>query len=129
MKLVAPLREWAAILRRQTLVVYYAARDPRTPWVVRLLALAVAAYALSPIDLIPDFIPVLGLLDDLIMVPLGVALVLHLTPEAVLVDARARAARTMQLRNRVVAAVIVIVAVWVLAAAVVGWWAWKAWHG
>ena len=68
------LRRWARALRQQSLVVYFAARDPRTPWPTRLLALGVAAYAASPIDLIPDFIPVIGYLDDLFIVPLGVAL-------------------------------------------------------
>src|SRR6476619_3917116 len=82
------------VLKRESLVVWYAARDPRLPWPVRLLALAVAAYALSPIDLIPDFIPVLGYLDDLVLVPLGIALVVKLTPAPVLADARVRAAAT-----------------------------------
>src|SRR3546814_298729 len=77
---MADIRKWAKELKRQTLVVYFAARDPRTPWLVRLLALAVAAYALSPIDLIPDFIPILGYLDDVIIVPLGLLLVLRLVP-------------------------------------------------
>jgi len=74
------LRERLRALRADTLAVYFAARDPRLPWRVRLVALAVAAYALSPIDLIPDFVPVLGLLDDLLLLPLGIALVVRLTP-------------------------------------------------
>ena len=78
------LRKWAKELKRQTLVVYFAARDPRTPWLARLLALGIAAYALSPIDLIPDFIPVVGYLDDLLIVPLGLMLVLRLLPAGVL---------------------------------------------
>jgi uncharacterized membrane protein YkvA (DUF1232 family) len=117
-------QEWTARLRalkRESLVVYYAARDPRLPWHVRLLAVAVAAYALSPIDLIPDFIPVLGYLDDLILVPLGVALVVKLTPGTVLADARERAAQTAQRPVSRVAAV-VIVLVWIAALAL-------AWHG
>jgi uncharacterized membrane protein YkvA (DUF1232 family) len=117
---------WTARLRalkRESLVVYYAARDPRLPWHVRLLALAVAAYALSPIDLIPDFIPVLGYLDDLILVPLGVALVVKVTPPDVLADAREQAARTAQRPiSRVAAAVIVLV--WLLAL----WLAWVGWQ-
>ncbi|MGK9626001.1 DUF1232 domain-containing protein, partial [Salmonella enterica subsp. enterica] len=68
------LRERLRALRADTLAVYFAARDPRLPWRVRLMALAVAAYALSPIDLIPDFVPVLGLLYDLLLLPLGIAL-------------------------------------------------------
>lgn len=90
------LRRWARGLKAQVLVVHFAARDPRMPWSARMIALLVAAYALSPIDLIPDFIPVLGLLDDLVIVPLGVALVVRLTPPAVLDAARARAAAAGQ---------------------------------
>src|SRR3546814_14660607 len=86
------LRTWVKELKQQTLIVYFAARDPRTPWLARILALGVAAYALSPIDLIPDFIPVLGYLDDLIIVPLGLALVLRLIPRDVLVASESRAA-------------------------------------
>lgn len=118
----APLAAWARTLKAQTLTVYFAARDPRMPWVARALALAVAAYALSPIDLIPDFIPVLGLLDDLLIVPLGLALVIRLTPRAVLDDAR-RAAETAAARpvSRVAAALILML--WGLAAL---WLAWVA---
>ena len=90
---LAALRLRARQLKQHTLTVYFAARDPRTPWPVRLLALAVAAYALSPIDLIPDFIPVLGLLDDLLIVPLGLALVVRWTPAEVLASAREKAGR------------------------------------
>lgn len=72
------LRKWTCELKLQTLVVYFAARDRRTPRLARVLALGIAAYALSPVDLIPDFIPVLGLLDDLVIVPLGLMLVLRL---------------------------------------------------
>ncbi len=121
----ARLAAWARTLKAQTLTVYFAARDPRMPWVARALALAVAAYALSPIDLIPDFIPVLGLLDDLLIVPLGLALVIRLTPRAVLDDAR-RAAEAAAARpvSRVAAALILML--WGLAAlwvwgVVVGW--------
>ena len=122
-------RTWTARLRalkRESLVVYYAARDPRLPWHVRLLALAVAAYALSPIDLIPDFIPVLGYLDDLVLVPLGVALVVKLTPADVLVDARERAAHAAQRPVSRVAAV-VIVLVWI-AAIMLAWRGWRHWR-
>lgn len=76
----ATLRRWAKIAKREALVLRLAATDPRVPWHARALAVAVAAYALSPIDLIPDFIPVLGYLDDLILVPLGVWLAIRLIP-------------------------------------------------
>lgn len=91
MSFLATLKARARDLKRHTLSVYFAARDPRMPWGARLLALLVAAYALSPIDLIPDFIPVLGLLDDLLLLPLGLALVLRLTPPEVMESARQRA--------------------------------------
>jgi uncharacterized membrane protein YkvA (DUF1232 family) len=122
-------RTWTARLRalkRESLVVYYAARDPRLPWHVRLLALAIAAYALSPIDLIPDFIPVLGYLDDLVLVPLGVALVVKLTPADVLADARERAAHAARRPVSVVAAA-VIVLVWIAALAL-AWRGWRHWR-
>ena len=87
----AVLKAQAKQLKQHTLTVYFAARDPRMPLLVRLLALLVAAYALNPIDLIPDFIPVIGYLDDLLLVPLGLALVVRLTPPEVIEDARAKA--------------------------------------
>ncbi|KON81365.1 DUF1232 domain-containing protein [Azoarcus sp. PA01] len=117
----AGLRTWAKALKQHTLTVYFAARDPRTPVAVRLLALAVAAYALSPIDLIPDFIPVLGYLDDLLIVPLGVALVVRLTPPEVIVASRERAA---QVAAKPVSrgAAAFVVAVWGVLAFVVTRW-------
>ena len=115
------LARWAAALKRQTLIVYFAARDPRTPLLVRLLALLVAAYALSPIDLIPDFIPVIGYLDDLILLPLGIALIVKLTPAEVIETARAKAVSTAEKPTSKLAA-FAIVALWVLAIWLVGEW-------
>ena len=89
---LSSLRTWAKELKQHTLVAYFAARDSRTPWLGRGLALLVAGYALSPIDLIPDFIPVLGYLDDLVIVPLGLILVLRLIPDEVKHSAREQAA-------------------------------------
>ena len=104
------LRAWARSLKRDVHAVWLAARDPRTPWYVKALALAVAGYALSPIDLIPDFIPVLGYLDDLILVPAGLWLVLRLIPPEVLATHRAAAeAAADRPVSRVGAAVIVLV--------------------
>ena len=123
---MAGWRERLRALRRESLVVWYAARDPRLPWPVRLLALAVAAYALSPIDLIPDFIPVLGYLDDLVLVPLGVALVVKLTPATILADARIRAADTVRRPVSRIAA-IVIVALWLMAL-LLAWMGWRSWR-
>jgi uncharacterized membrane protein YkvA (DUF1232 family) len=123
---VAGWRERLRALKRESLVVWYAARDPRLPWPVRLLALAVAAYALSPIDLIPDFIPVLGYLDDLVLVPLGIALVVKLTPAPVLADARVRAAATAA-RPVSRAGAAVVIALWLLAVAL-AWVGWRNWR-
>ncbi len=121
------LRRWAKALKLQTLVVYFAARDPRTPRLVRVLALGIAAYALSPIDLIPDFIPVLGLLDDLVIVPLGLMMVLRLIPADVLATSQARARSSANKPvSRMAAAVIVVV--WLILAVALGFWAWRAMH-
>ncbi len=105
------LARWARAFKQQTLVVYFLARDPRTPLVVRVLALVVAAYALSPIDLIPDFIPVIGYLDDLLLLPLGIALIVKLTPPALIQAARERAEAVVE-RPASYFAAMVIVAVW-----------------
>ena len=122
MEILGTLRARAKELKEFTLVAYYAARDPRTPTLVRLLALLVAAYALSPIDLIPDFIPVLGYLDDLILVPLGLALVVRLLPEPVLASARQQAQHAAERPISKLAAG-VIVAVWLLVLFLLGRWA------
>ena len=121
MSLLSSLKERARKLKRQTLVAYYAARDPRTPVFVRLLALLVAAYALSPIDLIPDFIPVLGYLDDLIVVPLRVSLVVSLLPEHVLVSAREQAEQSAE-RPTSRAAAAFIILIWLIAILWLGRW-------
>jgi len=108
-----PLRLWAAALKREVMTLWFACRDPRTPWYARVLAMLIVAYALSPIDLIPDFIPVLGYLDELILLPVGTYLVLKLVPAEALADARARAqswveSRQPKPRNWIAAAVIVL---------------------
>ena len=114
------LKRWAHIVRRDILALYIAARDPRTPWYAKALATFVVAYALSPIDLIPDFIPVIGYLDDLLLVPAGLWLATKLVPADVIEECRARAA---QLADRPVSrtAAAIIVTVWVAAAIVAGW--------
>lgn len=95
------------------------------PWPVRILAMAVAAYAFSPIDLIPDFVPILGYLDDVILVPLGLALVVCLTPASVLADARIRAQQAAA-RPVSYAAAAIIVALWLLAFLLAAGWIYKA---
>lgn len=82
------LKQWARALTRDVHAVYLAARDPRVPWYVKAIAVFVAAYALSPIDLIPDAIPVLGYVDDLIVVPLGIWIVIKLIPPAIMAEHR-----------------------------------------
>ncbi len=111
------LKAQARQLKQDTLTVYFAARDPRTPLLVRALAVLVAAYALSPLDLIPDFIPIVGYLDDLILVPLGLALVVRLTPPEVMESARLRARQASTRPVSYPAAAFIIVA-WF----VVLWW-------
>jgi uncharacterized membrane protein YkvA (DUF1232 family) len=112
-------RQRARQLKRDTYALYLTARDPRVPWYTKALALCVVGYALSPLDLIPDFVPVIGYLDDLILVPLGVALVLRLTPTGVLAECRTRAQQEME-RGRLTQstpariATAVIVLVWLL---------------
>jgi len=115
------LAEWAHALKRESLVLYYAARDPRTPWYAKVLAGLIVAYALSPIDLIPDFIPVLGYLDDLLLLPIGIWLALQLVPATVLAEARRRAESTLE-RPASRAAAAVIVAIWIAGAAAVSAW-------
>jgi uncharacterized membrane protein YkvA (DUF1232 family) len=119
----AGLAHRVSTLIQQALVVWLAARDSRTPLLVRLLALLVAAYAFSPIDLIPDFIPVVGYLDDLLLLPLGIALILKLTPPEVIESARAGAAAMTGSPTSWTAAV-VIVMVWIAATWIVGSWLW-----
>jgi uncharacterized membrane protein YkvA (DUF1232 family) len=114
-------------VRRNAHAIFLAARDPRVPWPVKLLALAVAGYALSPIDLIPDFIPVLGQLDDLIIVPLGVWLVIALIPEDVMDEYRA-APRAAAPRPGSKAAAMVIVALWISGAVMLGWIVFVHWR-
>jgi uncharacterized membrane protein YkvA (DUF1232 family) len=115
------LGRWAAALKTDVLVVFFAARDPLAPLLLRLAALAVAAYALSPVDLIPDFIPVLGLLDDLLLVPLGLWLVLRWMPPDVLERARRHAHALLQ-KPKSWAAAAAVIAVWLLAAAALILW-------
>ena len=89
--MIARLRRWARVIKRDVLALYLAARDPRVPWYAKAMAACVAAYALSPIDLIPDFIPVLGYLDDLLLLPLGILLAARLVPPAIMAELRAEA--------------------------------------
>ena len=117
---LADLKRWARGLKRDVHAIYLAARSPRVPWHAKIVAIAVAGYALSPVDLIPDFIPVLGYLDDLIIVPLGIWLALSLIPEDVMAEYRViadEAATRPQSRF----AAMMIIAIWIFGAAMLGW--------
>lgn len=119
-----PLKDRLKALKREALTLWVAARDPRTPLLAKLLAGAVAAYAFSPIDLIPDAIPVLGLLDDLVIVPLGVWAVLKLVPAPLLAEHRASAAALAEKPVSRVAA-LAIGAIWLAALVATTWLIWK----
>ena len=114
------LKDWARVMKRDVHALYLASRDPRVPWYAKALALVVAGYALSPIDLIPDFIPVLGYLDDVILVPLGVLLVIRLIPPEVMAEHRDLAAAAQE-RPVSRGAVVAIAVVWVGCAILCGW--------
>jgi uncharacterized membrane protein YkvA (DUF1232 family) len=116
-------KKWARELKTQTYALYFAMKDSRVPWYAKLLAGGVAAYAASPIDLIPDFIPLLGYIDDLIIVPLGVAFVVKMIPPEIWAECRAKAARgSTETKFLGWAAAVVIVIAWIIVAA---WVAWK----
>lgn len=111
---VEAFKQWAATLKRDVLALWIAARDPRTPRRAKLVATIVAAYALSPIDLIPDFIPVLGYVDDLLILPLGIALAIRLIPAALMDEFRAAASAIANRPSSRIAAR-VIVGIWSVA--------------
>ena len=109
------LKSRARTLKTETFAIYLAARDPRTPWHAKAIAIGTVAYALSPIDLIPDFVPVLGYLDDLLIVPAGMALALKLIPARVMEEAREKARQVSGPGRGVkVVGVIIIVLIWIL---------------
>ena len=120
LRMASRLKEWARIIKRDVHALYLASRDPRVPWYVKALAVAVAAYALSPIDLIPDFIPVLGYLDDLIIVPLGIVLVVWLIPPAIMEEHRERASNAKE-RPLSRAGAVFVIGIWIAAAVLAGW--------
>jgi uncharacterized membrane protein YkvA (DUF1232 family) len=110
-------RSRSRALKNEAFAIYLAAKDPRTPWYAKALILFVVAHTFSPIDLIPDFIPVLGYLDDLIVTPLGIALAIRLIPAEVLAEARTRAAGSGVSRGAALLGVAVVILVWIIAAA------------
>jgi uncharacterized membrane protein YkvA (DUF1232 family) len=120
---LARLQGWAHSVKTDVVALFLAGRDPRVPWYAKFVAVVVAAYALSPIDLIPDFIPVLGYLDDVILVPLGILLAVRLVPPALMEEFRAEAQnRAEHPASR--AGALGIVSLWILAALLLLWAFW-----
>ena len=114
-------------LERETYALYLAARHPGTPWYAKAFVAVVVAYAVSPIDLVPDFIPVLGFLDDLVLLPVGLWIAIRMIPPAVIAECRARAHDSMaegQPSGR--AAAVAVVAIWVILAALALMWGWES---
>ena len=125
--MLSRLKRWARRLKLDVIALWIAARDPRTPWHAKALAAAVAAYALSPFDLIPDFIPVIGYLDDLLIVPIGIALTVRLIPPELMVEFRQKAAeQASRPQSRIAAAM--IVAIWLIALAALAFWLLGIWN-
>lgn len=122
------VRDWAKRLKRDVVALWLAARDPRVPWHAKAVAGAVAAYALSPIDLIPDFIPVLGYVDDLLIVPAGIWLAIRLIPAPVMADLRVEAAARPD-RMRSLTGLVVILAIWIVLALAVALFVWRRFAG
>lgn len=120
------LEQFAHRMKRDTLALYLAARHPNTPWYAKVFAAGVAAYALSPVDLIPDFVPVIGYLDDLLIVPAGIAVAIRLVPASVMSECREAAEETFA-NGRPVSrsAIAVIVVIWILLAVLVARMLWK----
>ena len=108
------LKSRARTLKKETIAVYIAAKDPRTPWYAKAVAVCTVAYALSPIDLIPDFIPILGYLDDIILVPAGIALAIRLIPAEALDDAREKVADMGVERNVGYVGAGIIAIIWIV---------------
>jgi uncharacterized membrane protein YkvA (DUF1232 family) len=128
MSLLSSLKQRARHLKSETLALWLAARHPGTPWYAKLLVAGIVAYALSPIDLIPDFVPILGYLDDLILIPLGIVLAVRIIPRPIMEECRAQAREmtaSAQTASRV--AGIIIVSVWLAAGALGAVWAYRTW--
>lgn len=114
-------KKWARSIKADVVTLYIAAKDPRTPLSAKLISVAVVAYALSPIDLIPDFVPIIGYLDDLIIVPLGILLAIRLIPAPLMLEFRSLASEYERLPKNQTAAIAVI-CIWIFAAIAIGWW-------
>jgi len=117
------LKTWARRMKRDTLALYLARRHPRVPWLAKVMAMVTAAYALSPIDLIPDFIPVLGYLDELIILPLFIYATIRFIPPDIMVELRAQADHHLsENRPRSMTGAVVIILIWLSIAALAVYW-------
>lgn len=116
MRTIEKIKQKAVGLKQELTAIYLACRDPRTPWYAKALGVCVVGYALSPIDLIPDPIPILGYLDDLILIPLGVVAVRRMIPAAVLAECREKAKAEIQHKGKNWISAGIIVAIWIIAA-------------
>ena len=119
------IRQWARRIKQDAVMLWFACRDPRTPWLPKIICMLAVAYALSPVDLIPDFIPVLGYLDDAILLPAMIWLAVKLLPAEVVSDCRAQAAEWMQHTERKPVSrwgLVFVLSVWVLALLMLAWW-------
>ena len=120
------LKKWARQLKRQLFMLYFACRDPRVPWYAKLFTACVVAYAFSPIDLIPDFIPVLGYIDDILLVPLGIFFALKMIPKPVAVDCEERAQKLMKDgKPKNWTAGVFVLLIWAAVLTWVGLWIWR----
>lgn len=124
LELLGRLKSWATGVKRDVIALWLAARDPCTPWYAKLLAALVAAYALSPIDLIPDFIPILGYLDELIVLPIGIMATVALIPNALMAEFRMQAEHISN-RPQSRTAALMIILIWVIATVVAAWLAYR----
>ena len=120
--MIQKLKQWVKMLKREIYTIWFAARDEHTPNLLKILSFIIAAYAISPIDLIPDFIPILGYLDDLIVVPLGIWVLLKYLPSGVLIRSRMKAA---ELKDKPISinTAIVFVSLWIFML----YWIWVKW--
>lgn len=125
MHLLEQVKLTANALKRDLVALHFAARDSRTPWHTTAFVICLIAYALSPIDLIPDFIPVLGYLDDLLLLPVGISIAIMIIPESVMVDCRERAARMQVSLPRNWTAATTIVLLWIAAASALTIYIWR----
>jgi uncharacterized membrane protein YkvA (DUF1232 family) len=126
-RLLDQLKHWARVIRRDAVALYLATRDPRVPWHAKTLAIVIAAYAISPVDLIPDFIPVLGYLDELILLPLAIAGVIRLIDPAVMAEHRASASQIVERPTSTMAAVAIMI-IWIVVAVAAGRWVYEYLH-